>query len=148
MRGAKEGWHPNPTNHSYTFRFYGLLFYESNPYQPSIHKSISACFIRLEQRKKHFVVYVLNLEPHPFFFFNHRKERRKKGKWGLCCISPHCQQSIMGGAERWEYDYKLQWGGNKLWQSIYINIRKQWGENKLWQQIYINIRIQWGENKL
>ena len=69
----------------------------SNPYQPSIHKSISACFIRLEQRKKHFVVYVLNLEPHPFFFFNHRKERRKKGKWGLCCISPHCQQSIMGG---------------------------------------------------
>ena len=54
----------------------------------------------------------------------------------------------MGGAERWEYDYKLQWGGNKLWQSIYINIRKQWGENKLWQQIYINIRIQWGENKL
>ena len=52
------------------------------------------------------------------------------------------------GAERWEYDYKLQWGGNKLWQSIYINIRKQWGENKLWQQIYINIRIQWGENKL
>ena len=118
---------PTPTNHPYTTQFLHVLS---------------------GQRKKHFVVYVLNLEPHPFFFFNHRKERRKKGKWGLCCISPHCQQSIMGGAERWEYDYKLQWGGNKLWQSIYTNIRKQWGENKLWQQIYINIRIQWGENKL
>ena len=40
----------------------------------------------------------------------------------LFCISPHFQQSIMGGAERWEYDYKLQCGGgNKLWWSFFIN---------------------------
>ena len=42
------------------------------------------------------------------------------------------------GAERWEYDYKLQWGGNKLWQSIYINTRIQWEKTNK-QQIQITI---------
>ena len=56
----------------------------------------------------------------------------------LFCISPHFQQSIMGGAERWEDDYKLQWGGNKLWQSIYINSRIQWEKTNK-QQIQITI---------
>ena len=90
---------------------YGLLFYESNPYQPSIHKSISTCFMRSE--KKTFCGECFKFGTPLFFLIFpkclqcikgrpnrdqiQREEKEKKGKWGFCCISSHCQQSIMGG---------------------------------------------------